>query len=353
MITETVIHNQIPISSILLQTDFSLDDIPPQTTRDTFKFLLHPEAPDAAQKAVSAIYSYMFWEDKEGSNQQKLDAALQDKDTLFRWIKDRADKSLNVFNDLIGMAERASVLYQTAYNRAGMQLKPDENEDVYESLVDLLKAKEKTTNSDGEKYELAWMASVLIPEMKARGLNVEPLVGDATYYTKFRHWGQSIRQRDRVMDAASKRFNSAKTEAAQKITRAKDPSTITALENDLIKIIEQETTVKQELLADYGTAISEGFADIVNPDTTVKQIDEKWRRKEISVVEAIGRGTGYTAIISGQKTILIAEFDYSFLSAIEVIVAPMIDVKGMTDPLLIVKQLRDYADAIEKTLGGQ
>ena len=348
-----IADTKIMLSQVPIITDFSLDDIPPQTTRDTFKFLLHPEAPDAAQSAVRAIYSYMFWEDKEGSNQQKLDAALEDKDTLLRWVKDRADKSLNVFNDLIGMAERASVLYQTAYNRAGMQLKPDENEDVYESLIDLLKAKEKITNSDGEKYELAWMASTLIPEMKARGLNVEPLVGDAAYYTKFRHWGQSIRQRDRVMDAASKRFNSAKTEAAQKLTKAKDPSTIAALENDLIKIIEQETTVKQELLAEYGAAISEGFADIVNPDTTVRQIDEKWRRKEISVVEAIGRGTGYTAIISGQKTILFADFDYSFLSALEVVVAPMIDVKGMTDPILIVKQLRDYADAIEKTLGGQ
>jgi hypothetical protein len=344
----TVLAQDVDIGTL----GFRLDEIPQQPNRETFKFLLNPAHPDAALNAVRAIYSYLFWEDGAGNNPEKLNAALSDKDSLIRWVKDRADKGLTVFDDLIEMAKRANLLYQVSYARSGMQFHPDENEDAYEHFSDLLRNKLGETKSTGEKSELAWAAEELVPLMQSKGLDLVPLIGREDFYTKFRHWAQSIRQRDRVMEAADRRWEAAKKQAAQKLLQAGDPAEEEVLQKDLLRIIEQENLSKGDLLQDYETAIRDGFMDIVNPQTTVRQIDEKWKRGN-QPPDNLGKGIGYTALISQQKTLLIAEFDYSILNPLETAIETMIDVRGMTDPMLIIQQLRDFADGIEKTIGGK
>ena len=335
--------------------DFDLERIPPQPNREMFNFLLNPEAPDAALQAVKAIYSFLFWEGYEDRNKDKISAALVDQDSLIRWIKDRADKGLLVFESLAEMVERASLMFKVSYERSGLQFVPDANEDVYEHFTDLLKDKRDCTKSTGEKSELDWAVEYIIPQMQSRGLDIAPLIGQPDFYTKFRHWIQAVRQRDRLIDVAGRRFDHAKKTIAKKLASSEpDSPKNQEIQDDLVRTLEQENTSKQSLLEDFEKVITEGFQDVVDPAVTVKVIDEKWNRNFAfeQALAKLGKGVGYTALINQQKTLLIAEFDYSMLSVIEKNINSLIDVRGMTEPLLIIRQLREVADEIEKVLGG-
>jgi len=105
-------------------------------------------------------------------------------------------------------------------------------------------------------------------------------------------------------------------------------------------------------LGDYESVIRDGLQDILDPSVTVRAIDEKWRLDYAPALGNIGKGVGYTALIDTQKAILIAEFDYSMLSMVQKILEPLIDIVGMTDPAIIVRELRQFTDKIDKTLGG-
>ena len=336
-----------------LSFDFDLEAIPEKPTLEMYEFLLSPDAPESATKAVKAIYAQLFWEHWDGSNANRIQAALSSNELLIRWIKDRADKGLSIFDNLSEMAKRSNTLFQIAYERAGLQFVPDENEEIYESFTDLLQEKLGATQSVGEKSELAWAVKELIPRMKSMGLDIAPLIDQREFYTKFRHFVQSARQRDRLVDAVSRRYDDAKRQVAKKLSRteAGTPEHDT-LSKDLVRVIEKEREQTSAHLEAFETVLKDGLTDVLDPSVSVRDIDKKYRLQfGQSLGEAI-HGTGYTALAYGRKTLLIAEFDYSLLGPVTNALNAMIVIKGMTDPVLIIKQMREYADELERAMGG-
>ena len=333
--------------------DFDLEEIPEKPTLEMYDFLLAPDAPESATKAAKAIYAQLFWEQWDGTNANKIQAAFSSKQLLTRWIKNRADRGLSIFDNLSDMAKRSNVLFQIAYERAGLQFVPDENEEIYESFTDLLQEKLGQSQSVGEKSELAWAVKELIPRMKAMGLDIAPLIDRRDFYTKFRHFVQSARQRDRLVDAVSRRFDDAKRRVAKKLSQA-EPGTPEhdTLTRDLVRVIEKERVQKTTHLEDFENVLKDGLTDVLDPSVSVRDIDKKYRMQFGPSLGEAMTGTGYTALLYGRKTILIAEFDYSLLGPVANAVQSMIQVKGMTDPVLIIKQLREYADELERTMGG-
>ena len=173
------------------------------------------------------------------------------------------------------------------------------------------------------------------------------------FYTKFRHFVQSARQRDRLVDAVSRRYDDAKRQVAKKLSRteAGTPEHDT-LSKDLVRVIEKEREQTSAHLEAFETVLKDGLTDVLDPSVSVRDIDKKYRLQfGQSLGEAI-HGTGYTALAYGRKTMLIAEFDYSLLGPVTNALNAMIVIKGMTDPVLIIKQMREYADELERAMGG-
>ena len=333
--------------------DIDLEAIPEKPTLDMYGFLLDPNAPESATRAVKAIYSLLFWDESDESNTIKIQAALNSKQLLTRWIKERADKGLSVFDNLSEMARRSNTLFQIAYERAGLQFVPDENEEIYESFTELLQEKLGASQSVGEKSELAWAVKELVPRMKSMGLDIAPLIDRRDFYTKFRHFVQSARQRDRLVDAVTRRFDDAKHQVVRKLENtAPGTPEHDNLTKDLVRVIEKERVQKTAHLEDFENVLKDGLTDVLDPSVSVRDIDKKYRMQFGPSLGEAMTGTGYTALLFGRKTILIAEFDYSLLGPVTNAVQSMIQVKGMTDPVLIIKQLREYADELERTMGG-
>ncbi len=332
--------------------DFDLEQIPPKPGLDMFRFLLAPDEAASAQQAVKAIYSFLFWEEHEGRNKPKIEAALASRIMLSRWIKDRADRGLSIFDGLVDMARRASLMFQISYERSGLQLLPDENEEIYESFIDVLREKIDGSSSPGEKSELAWAVEELIPQMKSRGLDIAPLIGNKQFYTKFRNWVQGVRQRDRLLTAVGRRYDFAKKQVVKQIAKEADPQLIEKLQVDLANVCNQERQQKEKLLIDYETVIREGLQDIFNPDVSTRQLLDRWKLGDQTDFSQLLGGTGYTALLNTQKVLFIAEFDYSLLQNLEDALKNIVNIKGMTDPALIITQLRQSADKLERELGG-
>ncbi len=332
---------------------FNLEEIPEKPTLEMFDFLMTPNAPESAEKAVKAIYSMIFWDKWDGKNANKIRAAMTSQQLLTRWIKERADLGLSVFDELSDLAKRSNMLFQIAYERSGLQLVPDEHENIYESFSEMLREKLGTSQSIGEKSELAWAVKELIPRMKSMGLDIAPLIAQPTFYTKFRHFVQTARQQDRLVDAVSRRFDDEKRLMTKKLARVKaDTPEHEKLIKELIRVINTEQKQKTAQLESYESVVVNGMNDVLDPSVSVRDIDKKYRLQYEDMLGEIIKGTGYSAIIHGQKTILIAEFDYSLLDPIAYTLAKLVDIKGMTDPILIIRQLREYADELERTMGG-
>ncbi len=333
--------------------DFNLEVIPEKPTLAMYDFLLMPNAPESATKAVKAIYAQLFWEQWDGSNTNKIQAALTSQQLLTRWIKERADLGLSVFDGLSEMAKRSSILFQIAYERSGLQFVPDEHENIYESFTEMLQEKLGASGSAGERNELGWAVKELIPRMKSLGLDIAPLIARRDFYTKFRHFVQSARQQDRLVDAVSRRFDDEKRLVVKKLAKVKaDTPEHEKLSKELIRVINTEQEQKTARLESYESVVVNGLNDVLDPSVSVRDIDKKYRLQYGDLLGEIIKGTGFTAIVQGQKTILMAEFDYSLLDPIAYTLAKLVDIKGMTDPVLIIRQLREYADELERTLGG-
>lgn len=117
-------------------------------------------------------------------------------------------------------------------------------------------------------------------------------------------------------------------------------------------MIEKEREQKSAHLEQFENVVKDGLNDVLDPSVSVRDIDKKYRLQfDQSLGEAM-TGSGYTAMVYGRKTLLIAEFDYSLLGPVTNVLNTMIDIKGMTDPVLIIKQLREYTDNLERTMGG-
>ena len=332
--------------------DFDLEQIPPRPTLDMFRFLLAPDEPESAQQAAKGIYALLFWEEYQGRNKPRIEAALASQIMLTRWIKDRADRGLSIFDGLMEMAKRANLMFQISYERSGLQLLPDENEEIYESFSDILREKIDESSSAGEKSELAWAVQELIPQMRARGLDIAPLIGNKKFYTKFRNWVQGVRQRDRLLTNVGRRYDFAKKQVAKQISKEADPDMIQKLQADLIHVCNQERQQKEKLLIDYETVIRDGLQDIFNPEISSRQLHDRWKLGDQTDLSELLGGTGYTALLNTQKALFIAEFDYSLLQNMEEALRNIIKIKGMTDPALIITQLRESADQLERELGG-
>lgn len=332
--------------------DFDLEQIPPKPNLEMFRFFLAPDEAASAQQAVKAIYSFLFWEEHEGRHKSKIDAALASQIMLTRWIKDRADRGLSIFDGLVEMARRANLMFQISYERSGLQLLPDENEEIYESFIDVLREKIGESSSAGEKSELAWAVEELIPQMKSRGLDIAPLIGNKQFYTKFRNWVQGVRQRDRLITAVGRRYEYAKKQVVKRISKESDPEVIGKLQVDLVNVCNQERQQKEKLLVEYETVIRDGLQDIFNPEISTRQLHDRWKLGDQTDLSKLLGGTGYTALLNTQKALFIAEFDYSLLQNLEEALKNIVSIKGMTDPALIINQLRESADKLEHELGG-
>lgn len=323
-------------------------EVPARPTVEMFDFLQNPEDPGAALQAVSAIYSVLFWDKCDVGNKTKIEAALQSKAMLARLVKEKGDRGLFVLDALGEMSQRASLLFQMAYERAGLQFMPDENEDVYETVANALKAKINTVTSTGTKSELGWAIDTLIPVMREKGLDVAALLSQPESYTKFRKYVQAVRQRERIVDAVDKRFENEKKMVQKNIKKTVDPVKTDALKKKLVNLEKEQKDKKEIELQNFDTVTRDGLKDVLDPNLDSVDIERKWRLERTNNLDSVG----YTAIVSGTKTVLVAEFEYSQLGAIEIQLNNIIDIRGMTDPKLIIKQLREYADSLEFTIAG-